>query len=61
MVETSSIKPIVVITGVSGYVGSQVALLFLKDSNYKVVGTVRDTKNEAKLAPLREAFGEYFD
>jgi len=26
-----------------------------------VRGTVRDTKNEAKLAPLRKAFGEYYD
>lgn len=59
MVE-SSLKPIVVITGVSGYLGSHVALAFLKDGSYQVRGTVRDTKNEAKVAPIRKAFGDLF-
>jgi nucleoside-diphosphate-sugar epimerase len=60
MVESSS-KPTVLITGVSGYLGSHVALVFLKDGNYTVRGTVRDTKNEKKIAPLKKAFGELFD
>lgn len=51
-------KPIVTITGMSGYIGSQTTLLFLKDGNYRVRGTVRDKNNAAKLAPLREAFGD---
>ena len=59
MVENT--KPIVVITGVSGYLGSQVALTFLKDGSYNVRGTVRDTKNPVKIEPLRKAFGAYFD
>jgi len=54
-------KPVVVITGVSGYVGAQVASVFLSDGSYKVRGTVRSTSNEAKLAPLRKAFGSLFD
>jgi len=54
-------KPIVTITGVSGFIGSQVCLDFLKSGEYRVRGTVRDKDNEAKIAPLRKAFGEYFD
>lgn len=49
------------ITGVSGYLGSHVALEFLKDGTYTVKGTVRDTKNLKKIEPLRKAFGEHFD
>jgi len=59
MVESS--KPTVVITGVSGYLGSHVALVFLKDGGYNVVGTVRDTKNPAKVEPLRKGLGELFN
>ena len=51
-------KPIVVITGVSGYVGSQVCMSFLKHGGFKVRGTVRSTKNPAKIEPLKKAFGE---
>jgi nucleoside-diphosphate-sugar epimerase len=56
-----STKQIVTITGISGYVGSQVCLAFLKNGSFKVRGTVRSTTNEEKIAPLRTAFGEYFD
>ena len=59
MVESS--KPTVVITGVSGYLGSHVALVFLKDGSYNVRGTVRDTKNPAKIEPLKKAFGDLFE
>ena len=52
--------PIVCITGISGYVGSQVCLTFLKSGKFRVRGTVRSTKNEAKILPLKTAFGEYF-
>ena len=54
-------KPITTITGVSGFIGAQVCLDFLKSGDYHVRGTVRDSKNEAKIAPLRKAFGQYFD
>lgn len=46
MVESN--KPIVVITGVSGYLGSHVALEFLKDDTYTVRGTVRNTNDPKK-------------
>lgn len=59
MVDSS--KPIVLITGVSGYLGSHVAYSFLKDGTYTVKGTVRSTKNPAKIEPLKKAFGELFD
>ena len=54
-------KPLVTLTGISGYLGSQTCLEFLKDGGFRVRGTVRDKTNEAKIAPIREAFGEFFD
>lgn len=51
----------IVITGVSGYLGSQVCRLFLQEGSFKVKGTVRDKNNEDKIAPLRDGFGEYFN
>jgi len=57
----STQKPNVLITGVSGYLGSHVALVFLKDGSYRVKGTVRDTKNQKKIDPLRKAFGDLFN
>ena len=61
MVDAGASKPLVTITGISGFIGSQVCLSFLKCGEFTVRGTVRDCKNEAKIAPLRKAFGEYFD
>ena len=57
MVDASE-KPLVTITGISGYLGSHTALLFLQDGGYRVRGTVRDPSNESKVAPIRQAFGE---
>ena len=54
-------KPLVTVTGISGYAGSQVALAFLQDGGFRVRGTVRDRNNAAKIQPLRECFGELFD
>lgn len=59
MVESTE-SPLVVITGVSGYLGSQVTFAFLKDGGFRVRGTVRDTKNEKKIEPLKKAFGDLF-
>ena len=42
-------KPVVTITGISGYVGSATTLLFLQDGGYTVRGTVRDKNNAAKI------------
>ena len=46
------------ITGSSGYIGSHVTLQFLQDGTYRVRGTVRDLENQAKIDPIRQAFGE---
>ena len=54
-------KPIVTITGVTGYVGCVVAQEFLKDGSYTVRGTVRSKTNEAKIGPLRDGLGELFN
>ena len=54
-------KPIVIITGITGFIGAETCKQFLEDGNYRVRGTVRDKTNEAKIAPIREAFGPLFD
>ncbi len=59
MVESSKKK--VVITGITGFLGSHVCNYFLMDGSFDVRGTVRDKNNETKLAPLRKAFGENFN
>ena len=56
-----STKPRVLITGISGYLGSHVCNEFLKDGTYKVVGSVRDKTNEKKVKPLRDAYGPLFE
>ena len=56
MVE-SSLKPLVVITGISGYIGLYVVRDFLQTGSFRVRGTIRG-KNEAKIKPIREAMGE---
>jgi nucleoside-diphosphate-sugar epimerase len=54
-------KPIVVITGISGYLGSHVGNVFLQSGAFHVRGTVRDKDNEKKISPLKDAFGEHFN
>ncbi|CDW91338.1 nad dependent epimerase dehydratase [Stylonychia lemnae] len=51
----------VVITGISGFLGSQVCKTFLESGKYHVRGTVRDKNNEKKIGPLRKAFGSLFN
>jgi nucleoside-diphosphate-sugar epimerase len=58
MVESSNDKPLVLITGITGYLGSWVTRTFLEDGRYRVRGTVRDKTNEKKIQPLRDGFGE---
>ena len=53
-----SSKPLVTITGISGYLGAHVCQQFLSLGKYRVRGTVRNKDDEAKLADLKEAFGE---
>jgi nucleoside-diphosphate-sugar epimerase len=52
------IKEKVLITGVTGYIASQVTSYFLNDGGFDIRGTVRDPSNAEKLAPLKKAFGE---
>ena len=51
-------KPIVTITGITGFLGSRVCHEFLLDGGYQVRGTVRDKTNMKKMQPLIDAFGE---
>ena len=59
MVESA--LPVITVTGITGYIGSHVGKLLLESGKYKVRGTVRSKNNEAKIAPIRESFGELFD
>ncbi|XP_069180968.1 uncharacterized protein [Procambarus clarkii] len=45
-------EEVILVTGVSGYLGSHIAKL-LQEEGYKVRGTVRSLENEAKLEVLR--------
>ena len=54
-------RPIVTVTGISGYVGSHVGLNLLKDGAFRVRGTVRSLTAQKKIDPLKVAFGELFD
>jgi nucleoside-diphosphate-sugar epimerase len=52
-----SIKPLVLITGVTGYLASHVCFEFLKSGNFKVRGSVRDLPNKTEL--LKKIYGDY--
>mmetsp|Transcript_25415 Transcript_25415/g.28224 ORF Transcript_25415/g.28224 Transcript_25415/m.28224 type:complete len:350 (+) Transcript_25415:36-1085(+) len=54
-------KPRLLITGISGYVGSWTCLKALESGKYTVRGTVRDQNDEKKVGLLRDAFGEHFE
>ena len=60
MVEAGD-RPIVTITGITGYLGAETCLQYLQDGGFRVRGTVRDRTSEAKVAPIREAFGDLFN
>ena len=53
MVETNS-KPIITITGVTGFIGSRVLEYFLHEcgDQYHIRATVRDKSNTKKMQPL---------
>ena len=62
MVEANSdSRPIVTLTGISGFLGSHVGLQLLQDGSYRVRGTVRNKKNTQRIEPLRQAYGDLFD
>ena len=54
-------KPRVLITGITGFLGSHICLQFLQDGGYQVVGSVRDRKNPKKMQPIKDGFGPLFD
>lgn len=56
-----SSKKKVIITGISGFLGSHVCNLFLNHGDFIVRGTVRDKNSEKKVLPLKKAFGELFN
>ena len=60
MVEAQQ-KPLVTITGITGYLGSQVCLYYLKDGSFRVRGTVRSKANATKMDPIKKHFGELFN
>ena len=46
--------PVVLVTGASGFIATHVIKQLLQEGKYRVRGTVRDSKNEAKVRPLME-------
>lgn len=54
-------KPRVLITGVSGYIGSNIALEALKSGKYQVRGTVRNKVKDKKEELLSNALGKYYN
>ena len=51
-------KPLVTITGVTGFLGAQTVKVFLEDGSYRVRGTVRSKNNATKIDPLKKTLGE---
>lgn len=58
--ESTSTRQKVLITGISGFVGSQVCKYFLEDGSFHVSGTVRDKNNQARLEPIQKGLGEFY-
>ncbi|GJN89042.1 hypothetical protein Rhopal_002016-T1 [Rhodotorula paludigena] len=57
MANSTQPRPLVVVTGISGYLGASVAHAFLRSSSYRVRGTVR---KPSQAAAWRAHFPEYF-
>lgn len=51
-------KPLVTITGVTGFLGAWVAKYYLEAGTYRIRGTVRSTSNATKMDPLKATLGE---
>jgi dihydroflavonol-4-reductase len=48
------------ITGINGYIGSQVCMTFLKHGGYQIRGTVRNKQDPKKFGELLKAFGQEY-
>lgn len=57
MVESSS-KPLLVITGVTGFLGSHILKECIKENKWRIRATVRDLKNKDNIEVLRLAVGD---
>jgi GDP-D-mannose dehydratase len=58
MVDTKDERPLVLITCITGYVGSAVAHLYLKDGRFRVRGTVRNLNDKKKINVVKKHFGD---
>ncbi|CAI2372686.1 unnamed protein product [Moneuplotes crassus] len=54
-------KPLLLVTGASGYLGSWCVAKAVESGKYKVRGTVRDHTNKEKMDLLKQGYGELFD
>ena len=54
-----NMRPKVLITGVTGFLGNHVCKLFLEDGTYKVRGSTTNPNNKAKREGIRQACGDY--
>lgn len=51
-------KPLVVITGVTGFLGLYVVREFINDGSYRLRGTMRGVNDPKKVSILTEALGK---
>eukprot|EP00340_Litonotus_pictus_P007042 CAMPEP_0170519956 /NCGR_PEP_ID=MMETSP0209-20121228/5175_1 /TAXON_ID=665100 ORGANISM="Litonotus pictus, Strain P1" /NCGR_SAMPLE_ID=MMETSP0209 /ASSEMBLY_ACC=CAM_ASM_000301 /LENGTH=289 /DNA_ID=CAMNT_0010805959 /DNA_START=20 /DNA_END=886 /DNA_ORIENTATION=+ len=54
-------KPKVLVTGVTGFLGSWVLKYLIEEGKYSVRGTVRNVNDQERLAPFKKAFGDQID
>jgi nucleoside-diphosphate-sugar epimerase len=53
--------PLLLITGINGFLGSWVTKKALDSKKYRIRGTIRDHTDKDKIELLKDAFGEQFD
>jgi nucleoside-diphosphate-sugar epimerase len=56
-----STKPVLLITGVNGYIASWTAFKALETGKFKVRGSMRNKDDEKKVKLLKDALGDKFD
>lgn len=57
----NSRKPLLLITGINGYIGAWTTLKAVESGEYRVRGTVRNKDDVKKMAALKEALGDAYD
>ena len=58
---SSAEKPLVTITGVEGFLGSQTLLQLSQDGGYRIRGTIREGTTDEHMAPIKAAIGKAYD